>query len=271
MLFTLTVKQKRAFVAILGSCLIFYIIAAYGHVQKGMDLKVLEYSLGTRPTNTKSGPAFYNMSFDKAALEHGANKTNMLKYQSMYDKYLRPLQGKPIKLLEIGLGCGEHSEPGASYYTWLEFLPGVDLYVIEDNVICAEAFRTEATNARIAIGDPADVKFLSKFSNETTLKRKKFDVIIDNGDHSMKQQITSLEHLWKALAPGGLYVLENLRTSYLWHYGGDATARDTRIHTTMRYVYALLDDMMNGWAKQPVSRELASIDCMAEICALRKK
>lgn len=50
----------------------------------------------------KNGPL---LSFEEVALKHGTDKVTTHKYQAMYDKYLRVYQGKPIKLLEIGLGC----------------------------------------------------------------------------------------------------------------------------------------------------------------------
>jgi hypothetical protein len=48
----------------------------------------------------------------------------------VYEKYLEPIRDKPLKMLEIGLGCNMAYGPGKSYYTWLEFLPNVDLYYI---------------------------------------------------------------------------------------------------------------------------------------------
>lgn len=41
-----------------------------------------------------------------------------------------------------------------------------------------------------------------------------FDVVIDDGGHLWGQQLVSLIHLWPAVAPGGLYVVEDLHTSY---------------------------------------------------------
>jgi hypothetical protein len=56
----------------------------------------------------------------------------------VYEKYLEPIRDKPLKMLEIGLGCNMGYGPGKSYYTWLEFLPNVDLYYIEYDKECVE-------------------------------------------------------------------------------------------------------------------------------------
>ncbi|KAF7563234.1 hypothetical protein G7046_g892 [Stylonectria norvegica] len=209
-------------------------------------------------------------SFEEVALKHGTDKVTTHKYQFMYDKYLRSFHGKPIKLLEIGLGCNMDYGPGASYYTWLEFLPGVELYFIEYDAQCAEKYKHKTTNARVFTGDQADTDFLAQFSMNAT-EDGLFDVIIDDGGHTMNQQIVSLEHLWKIVKPGGLYVIEDLQTSYWEQYGGDTSAEDAAKYTTMKYLFSLLDDMMAGWERKPSSHDLQSLDCMAEICALKKK
>lgn len=55
----------------------------------------------------------------------------------MYEKYLDPIRHKPLKMLEIGLGCNMAYGPGKSYYTWLEFLPNVDM-VSKNNLSIVE-------------------------------------------------------------------------------------------------------------------------------------
>lgn len=160
--------------------------------------------------------------------------------------------------------------PGASYYTWLEFLPGVELYFIEYDAQCAEKWQYKTANAHVFTGNQEDKDFLFQFAIDATTDGL-FDVIIDDGGHTMNQQITSLESLWRIVKPGGLYIIEDLQTSYWENYGGDPTAKDTNKQTTMRYLYGLLDNMMANWQTNPISPELQSLDCMAEICALRKQ
>lgn len=43
-----------------------------------------------------------------------------------------------------------------------------------------------------------------------------FDIIIDDGGHTMNQQITSFKILFPALKSGGIYVIEDLHTSYTY-------------------------------------------------------
>ncbi|KAF4968438.1 hypothetical protein FZEAL_10396 [Fusarium zealandicum] len=276
----LTMNQRRGLSVVFGLTFILFTVAIFTQLEEGRVIKVIQHPF-KKEHFSYTGQSTYNdrfkspsspnrTSFEAIAIKHGSDKVTFHKYHYMYEKHVRSLQGKPVKLLEIGLGCNAALGPGASYYTWLEFLPGVDLYFIENNKRCAEQYKSKNANVSIAIGDQADPSFLKEFSDEST-KDSLFDVIIDAGGHSMEQQITSLEYLWKSVKPGGLYVIEDLHTSYWEDFGGDPSARDTRKHTTMKYVFALLDDLMAGWTKKSVSHGLESADCMAQICALRKK
>ncbi|KOS23349.1 L-olivosyl-oleandolide 3-O-methyltransferase [Escovopsis weberi] len=222
------------------------------------------------PGKHHGGPESVGPSFEKIAKKYGTDKVTTHKYQFMYDKYLSDIREKPIKMLEIGLGCNMDYGPGASYYTWLEYLPNVDLYFIEYDHECAEKWQDKTANAHVFIGDQADPAFLADFSAEAAADGP-FDVIIDDGGHTMTQQITSLESLWPIVRPGGLYIIEDLQTSYWDNFGGDPSTRNPARQTAMKYLYQILDDIMAGKMTKSMSRELRSMDCMSEICALQKE
>ncbi|PFH54948.1 hypothetical protein XA68_11454 [Ophiocordyceps unilateralis] len=173
--------------------------------------------------------------FEQVALKYGTDKVTSHGYQSMYEKYLPTIRDMPVKMLEIGLGCNMDYGPGASYYTWLEYFPMVDLYFIELDASCVLKFQDKMANAHVFVGDQADIAFLDQFAAITTADGL-FDIVIDDGGHTMKQQITSLERLWPIVKPGGLYVIEDLQTSYLPDYGGDSSKRNMTKLTTMNYL-----------------------------------
>ncbi|TFB02698.1 8-demethyl-8-alpha-L-rhamnosyl tetracenomycin-C 2'-O-methyltransferase [Trichoderma ghanense] len=234
-----------------------------GATADAIQEKFVPHLPGIKSTNSR-------LSFEQTAQKYGTDKVTTHKYQFMYDKYLSGIREEETKVLEIGLGCNMDYGPGASYYTWLEYLPFVDLFFIEYDAQCAQKYQDVTANAHVFIGDQADAVFLNKFTAEATAGGL-FDVIIDDGGHTMTQQITSLEYLWKAVKPGGLYVIEDLQTSYWETFGGDPAGRRSSKETTMAYVFQLIDDLMIGRSEKKMSHEILSIDCMAEICALRKK
>jgi hypothetical protein len=66
-----------------------------------------------------------------------------------------------------------------------------------------------------------------------------FDVIVDDGGHSMHQQITSFTYLLPKVRPGGVYVIEDLLTSYYSTFGGGYL----RNSTTIELIKRLVDDI----------------------------
>jgi hypothetical protein len=75
------------------------------------------------------------------------------------------------------------------------------------NAGCAERYRSQLDG--LYTGDQANVQDL-----ERALARGPYQVIIDDGGHTMRQWITSLRVLLPRLPPGGVYVLEDLSTSW---------------------------------------------------------
>ncbi|KAG4424211.1 hypothetical protein IFR04_002615 [Cadophora malorum] len=220
------------------------------------------------PDRTTSQKVNDRPSFLDIALKHGTDKVTTHHYNYMYDKYLEPLRDQRIKVLEIGLGCNMGYGPGAPYHTWLEYFTNVDLYFIEYDAACAEKWKAETTGATIFTGDQADAAFLDRFLSETG---GNFDIMIDDGGHTMQQQMTSLETLFKAVVPGGIYFCEDLATSYEEQYGGG----DGKT-TMMGMIKELLDDLNHAVEGRPdvkhqVGSEMRSIECGEQICAFFKE
>ncbi|QIW96802.1 hypothetical protein AMS68_002320 [Peltaster fructicola] len=204
------------------------------------------------------------------ALQYGSDKVVDHSYQDMYEKYLPKLRYDKIKLLEIGMGCDMSHGPGPSYHLWLEYLPNVELYFLENDAACAEQWAHKTTGATVITGNQADPAVLAKLVQE---HGNDFDIIIDAGGRMMVQQQTSLEHLWKAVKPGGMYFCEDLQTSYWPKYGGGETAVAEGRITMMQYIYLMIEDLT--WGARRIdfqdADKVMSIDCSREICSIFKR
>ena len=95
----------------------------------------------------------------------------------------------------------------------------------------------------------------------------------------MNQQIVSLNHLFKIVKPGGVYILEDTQTSYSSDYGGGP--RNVPDKTTLiGMVKEMVDDldsnvkttsMTSGPIVHQVSKYVQSIDAMEEVIAFNKR
>lgn len=146
--------------------------------------------------------------------------------------------------------------------------------VIEYDAACAYKWQAKPGNSDVIvyIGDQANETFLGEVVLDW--KKDKLDIIIDDGGHTMRQQQTSFAALWEIVAPGGLYVIEDLTTSYSSHYGGRELPG--KAGTTIEWIKALLDDLqcqdesMSFCETILSSSDILSIDCFPGVCAFNK-
>ena len=123
-------------------------------------------------------------------------------YIRVYKRYFSNIRYKKIKLLEIGV------YNGGSVKMWKNYFPFAKITGIDIDKRC-EKYQSKRIN--IYIGDQADRDFLL----ELETKSGPFDIIIDDGGHTHNQQITSFKILFKLLNSRGMYIIEDIHTSYL--------------------------------------------------------
>lgn len=131
-------------------------------------------------------------------------------YTRVYYDLLAHLRDQPLRLLEIGV------YNGGSLRMWREFLPNAALFAIDVDSRCV-AFEREIPNTTIRLVDQGSEQELSAFVKETG---GEFDFIVDDGGHTMVQQVTSFKMLFPHVVAGGAYVIEDLGTAYWYEYGG---------------------------------------------------
>jgi hypothetical protein len=123
-------------------------------------------------------------------------------YTEIYERIFAPVRERPLKLLEIGLCIGSYGCP--SLAMWADYFPHATIHGFD-----IRDFQRFATD-RVAIfrGDQTCEGDLERFIAEHGAG---FDVIVDDGRHTSVSQQIALKVLFvDALAPGGLYVIEDL-------------------------------------------------------------
>ena len=115
-------------------------------------------------------------------------------------------------------------------------------------------------------GSQEDVAFLQSINNTN---QDFFDVIIDDGGHKMKQQITSFTYLLEKVRSGGLYIIEDLQTSYFNEPDSGYLVNSTTIELIKR----LVDDIQSDSPRKstPFGNYIFSFDISNKICFFNKK
>lgn len=149
------------------------------------------------------------LTFDKLAAKHaGRPFSKWTHYGPIYDRHFAKFRGKAPRVLEIGV-CD-----GGSLEIWHQFFgPGTKIVGVDVDPRC-KAFEDE--NTKIVIGDQGDRNFIRRLWQT----EEPFDVIIDDGGHTMVQQITTFDGLYESLRVWGVYLVEDVHTSYWPDWGG---------------------------------------------------
>lgn len=124
-------------------------------------------------------------------------------YTRHYQKLFDGLWDRPIHILEIGLNRYDRQDC-ASLLMWLDAFPNGQVDGID---IRPQTFTNP--RASIWIGSQSDPVFLNRY---TASLQDPLDIVIDDGSHLPLDQQTSLLYLFPNLKPGGLYIIEDLKT-----------------------------------------------------------
>jgi len=160
----------------------------------------------------------------------GKRIAKWLHYFEVYERHLERFRGKPVNILEIGVNQGGSLQMWKHYFGEQAMIYGVD--------VKPRCKALEEERVKIFIGSQADRKFLREIKKEIP----KMDILIDDGGHRMNQQIVTFEELFPHINDTGVYICEDLHTSYWPKYGGSYKAKNTFIEYSKNYI-----DQLNAW------------------------
>ncbi|WP_435149818.1 class I SAM-dependent methyltransferase [Micromonospora aurantiaca (nom. illeg.)] len=150
---------------------------------------------------------------DTLALRFGSDKWGDHWYTPHYQRHFAPYREDRIRLLEIGVGGYDApDEGGESLRMWKHYfrrglVHGLDIF---------DKSRIDEPRLRTHVGSQADPVFLAGLA----ARIGPLDVVIDDGSHLSADVISSFRTLFPLVRPGGLYVIEDLQTSYWTGWNG---------------------------------------------------
>lgn len=131
-------------------------------------------------------------------VKYDTDKITHHQYHEIYDFFLKSFYNKKGSILEIGI------EAGKSLKMWLELFPNAFIYGMD----IGGAYSGHRYN--VIKGDQSSSHDLLSIKN--TMNDVFF--INDDGSHIPEHQLLSFNTLFPSLCEGGIYIIEDIETSY---------------------------------------------------------
>ena len=137
------------------------------------------------------------LDFSKTSSQ--SDKIKQHGYHRIHPWFIGHLKNVPVTLLEIGLKNNDSIE------LWKQYFNDVEVYGID---IDPKEYVSDAKLFKL------DQSKQNELENFATIVNCKFDIIVDDGSHVPAHQLKTINTLWALLKPGGIYIIEDIETSY---------------------------------------------------------
>jgi len=154
-----------------------------------------------------------------------------------YRQHFKKYRYKRINLLEIGVGGYDNPTAGGdSLRMWKKYFPFAKIFSFD----IYDKLSLQEKRIKIFQGSQIDNVFLDEVID--SMGKNGVDIIIDDGSHINEHVIDTFKLLFPKLNDGGIYIVEDIGTSYWENYGGDNTDINNP-KTSMNFFKALTDSL----------------------------
>lgn len=145
----------------------------------------------------------YQGSLDNLGSICGTDKTkDYHDYLVFYEDELARFREGNFVMFEIGV------YQGGSLKMWANWFDKATVVGIDIDPASAESYRAE--NSHIHIGDASKAETFNAVINSYGAPT----IVLDDGSHQWDHQIFALCYLWPKILPGGVFIMEDLHTSF---------------------------------------------------------
>ena len=149
------------------------------------------------------------MSLKELINNDSTDKNTTHSYLETYELLFSKRKTKTKNVLEIGIGDFEELN-GGSVELWHNYFPNATIYAV-DILDITRVFPHIQNNPRIQLFTGSNAYDQHFFETTFLDKNIKFDIIIDDGPHTLEsmKQFINLYH--QVLAPGGILIVEDVQ------------------------------------------------------------
>jgi demethylmacrocin O-methyltransferase len=188
-------------------------------------------------------------------------------YANHYQNHFAHLRKKKLVILEIGVGGYDNPYAGGeSLRMWRS-------YFVNSLIVGLDIHEKKISENRIKIfqGDQTDENTLCNIVN----KVGKPDIIIDDGSHVNEHVIKTFQYMFPQLSENGIYVIEDLQTSYWPQFGGNSDLSN-KSSTSINMLKSFLDClhheelMINNYEPSYYDNHITSLHLYHNIAFIKK-
>ena len=183
-------------------------------------------------------------------------------YFEIYERHFSKYIDQPVNILEIGVSHG------GSLQLWKKYFGNkANIYAIDINPECK---KLEEERVKIFIGSQSDEQFLQGVLQDLP----ELDIILDDGGHTMIQQIVSFENLYFKLREGGIYMVEDTCTSYFYQFHGGLKKPNSFIEYSKNYIDSLYEPYITDKKKilvNEITKHINSISFYDSVVVFEKR
>ena len=135
----------------------------------------------------------------------GTDKHNYHRYDGLYGPILKSKRFTAKKVLEVGVSCWGSGDLEALGH----YFPNAEVHGIDTDPLERVKEEHQAPNIIFHQMDGYDYKSLDE-----TFGDSKWDVVLDDGPHTIESQIKCLNYFHDKLAPNGVIIVEDIQRAH---------------------------------------------------------
>ena len=168
------------------------------------------------------------MSLMKLVNNSDTDKNTIHSYIETYESIFSQRKESAKNILEIGIGDFKELN-GGSIELWYKYFTNARIYAV-DKLDITRVLPHIQNNPRIQIYTGSDAYNTDFFESTFLSQNKQFDVLIDDGPHTLESMITFIKLYHKTLAPNGVMIIEDVQDIEWIQHLSEATPEHLKKH-----------------------------------------